>query len=140
MENLARPSSDRVERSTARSLAVAVDYLHAPISWGRASTYTAHGALDSGGAWGTRVRSMHIWLAICACPATSPNDEKGSERVGKLLNHFLFLHLNTKIKTKMIKSDTNGISRILKTDQFERNYVEHGRYTKIQYEIPIHNT
>jgi hypothetical protein len=26
-----------------------------------------------------------------------------------------------------------------KTNQFERNYVEHGQYTKIQYGIPIHN-
>jgi hypothetical protein len=30
-------------------------------------------------------------------------------------------------------------SRILKTNQFERNYVKNGRYTKIQYGIPIHN-
>jgi len=32
-----------------------------------------------------------------------------------------------------------GISRISTTNQFERNYVEHGRYTKIQYEIPTHS-
>jgi hypothetical protein len=35
---------------------------------------------------------------------------------------------------------TYRISRISKTNQFERNYIEHGRYTKIKYGILIHNT
>ena len=36
------------------------------------------------------------------------------------------------------RTRTYGISRISETNQFERNYVEHGRYAKIQYEIPTH--
>jgi len=31
---------------------------------------------------------------------------------------------------------TFGVS---KTNQFDWNYIEHGRYTKIQYEIPTHS-
>ena len=34
------------------------------------------------------------------------------------------------------RTPTYGISRIWETNQFEWNYVEHGRYAKIQYEIP----
>ena len=37
------------------------------------------------------------------------------------------------------RTRTYGISRILETNQFERNYVEHGRYAKIQYEILTHS-
>ena len=37
------------------------------------------------------------------------------------------------------RTRTYGISRISETNQFERNYVEHGRYAKIQYEIPTHS-
>ena len=36
------------------------------------------------------------------------------------------------------RTRTYAISKISETNQFERNYVEHGQYAKIQYEIPTH--
>jgi hypothetical protein len=64
--------------------------------------------------------------------------------VRKLLNHFLLLHLNMKTKAKMVKPDTKMNANLRNIENFEnepieRNYVEHGRYTKIQYGIPTHN-
>jgi hypothetical protein len=45
-------------------------------------------------------------------------------------------HLNTKMKAKTVKPDTKTNANLrnienFETNQFERNYVEHGRYTKI---------
>jgi len=64
----------------------------------------------------------------------------------KTLQPFSTFNLNTKTKAKTVKPDikTNanlhGKSSISKTNQFERNYVEHGRYTKNKYRIPPRST
>jgi hypothetical protein len=41
------------------------------------------------------------------------------------------------MKTNTVKSETNTNLRNAKTNQFDRTYVEHGRYTKIQYGIRL---
>ena len=72
-------------------------------------------------------------------------DENGRSRSKKTFQPFsTFTFEIRKRKRKRAsrtrkRTRTYGISRISKTNQFERNYVEHGRYAKIQYEIPTHS-
>ena len=68
-------------------------------------------------------------------------DENGRNRTENSSTVFYFYIWIRKWKRKRTnrtrkRTRTYGISRISKTKQFERNYIEHGRYTKTQYGIP----
>jgi hypothetical protein len=75
-------------------------------------------------------------LYICnAC-----KDENG-QKTPQSFSTFTFEY---KKEAKTVKPDTKTNANLrnmenFETNQFERNYVEHGRYTKIQYGIQIHN-
>ena len=81
------------------------------------------------------------WIFVTASHMVVSKDENGRNRTENSSTVFYFYIWIRKRKRKRTnrtrkRTRTYGISRISKTKQFERNYIEHGRYTKTQYGIP----